>query len=64
MGIQLSQGLSFPLTAVKYIEKLQDFSKSKVDEDDQDRRWLSLDGFVLATCACFMIFVDDVGHDC
>lgn len=50
---------------MKNIEKLQDFSKSKDDDDDQDRHWFGLDGFVLAiSCACFVIFVDGVGHDC
>ncbi|KAF3447221.1 hypothetical protein FNV43_RR12401 [Rhamnella rubrinervis] len=58
-GVQLAQGL---LTAVKYAEELQDFSKSK--DDDQDRLWLGLDGLVLAiSCACFVILVDGVGHD-
>ncbi|KAJ0603323.1 putative molybdate transporter [Helianthus annuus] len=43
-GIQLAQGLSFAMTAVKYIRKVQDFSKSKAkgnrdwmgDEDENE----------------------------
>ncbi|KAJ0775804.1 putative molybdate transporter [Helianthus annuus] len=36
-GIQLAQGLSFAMTAVKYIRKVQDFSKSKAKGN---RDWL------------------------
>jgi hypothetical protein len=50
-GIQLAQGLSFALTAIKYIRKIQDFSKSK---GKGDRPWLGFDGLVLAIIsACF-----------
>ncbi|RVW53990.1 Molybdate transporter 1 [Vitis vinifera] len=34
-GVQLSQGLSFAMTAVKYIRKEQDFSKSKSGEESR-----------------------------
>ncbi|EOY31344.1 Sulfate transporter, putative [Theobroma cacao] len=60
-GIQLSQGLSFAMTAVKYIRNVQDFSKSK---SKGDRHWLGLDGLVLAiVCACFIIVVNGAGEE-
>uniref|UniRef100_A0A7N2N4P3 Molybdate transporter 1 n=1 Tax=Quercus lobata TaxID=97700 RepID=A0A7N2N4P3_QUELO len=60
-GIQLAQGLSFALTAVKYIRKIQDFSKSKAKAD---RPWLGLDGLVLAIiCACFIIVINGAGEE-
>ncbi|XP_041020858.1 molybdate transporter 1-like [Juglans microcarpa x Juglans regia] len=58
-GIQLAQGLSFTLTAVKYIRKVQDFSKSI-----GERPWLGLDGMVLAiVCACFIAIVNGAGDE-
>lgn len=64
-GVQLAQGLSFAFTAIVYIEKMQDFSKSSESIDDHyDRHWLGLDGLVLAiSCACFVLYVDGVGND-
>ncbi|KAK4786150.1 hypothetical protein SAY86_002839 [Trapa natans] len=60
-GIQLAQGLSFAMTAVKYIRKVQDFSKSK---STSDRHWLGLDGLVLAVvCACFIVIVNGAGQE-
>ncbi|XVE71590.1 hypothetical protein DITRI_Ditri10aG0163800 [Diplodiscus trichospermus] len=60
-GIQLSQGLSFAMSAVKYIRKVQDFSKSK---SKGDRHWLGLDGLILAiVCACFIIVVNGAGEE-
>ncbi|KAI3977337.1 hypothetical protein MKX01_000250 [Papaver californicum] len=60
-GIQLSQGLSFALTSVKYIRKNQNFSKGKAGVD---RQWLGLDGLVLAlVCACFIIIVNGAGEE-
>uniref|UniRef100_A0A6N2LA85 SLC26A/SulP transporter domain-containing protein n=1 Tax=Salix viminalis TaxID=40686 RepID=A0A6N2LA85_SALVM len=60
-GIQLSQGLSFAMSAVKYIRTVQDFSKSK---SGGDRHWLGLDGLVLAiVCACFIIVVNGGGEE-
>lgn len=44
-GIQLSQGLSFAITAVKYVMKEQNFSKDKATGN---RPWLGLDGLLLA----------------
>ncbi|XP_010042116.2 molybdate transporter 1-like [Eucalyptus grandis] len=60
-GIQLSQGLSFAMTAVKYIRKVQDFSKSK---SPGNRHWLGLDGLVLAiVCACFIVVINGAGEE-
>jgi hypothetical protein len=60
-GVQLAQGLSFALTAVKYIRKVQDFSKSKAGHN---RPWLGLDGLVLAiVCACFIVIVNGAGQE-
>ena len=60
-GIHLAQGLSIALTAVKYIRKIQDFSKSKAKGD---RPWLGFDGLVLAIiCACFIIVINGAGEE-
>ncbi|XP_050265920.1 molybdate transporter 1-like [Quercus robur] len=60
-GIQLAQGLSFALTAVKYVRKVQNFSNSK---SMADRPWLGLDGLVLAiVCACFIVIVNGAGEE-
>ncbi|KAH7846590.1 hypothetical protein Vadar_015786 [Vaccinium darrowii] len=60
-GIQLAQGLSFAMTAVKYMRNVQDFSKSK---SIGQRHWLGLDGLVLALiCAIFIIIVNGAGDD-
>ncbi|XWS27144.1 hypothetical protein CRYUN_Cryun26dG0090700 [Craigia yunnanensis] len=54
-GIQLTQGLSFAGTAVKYIRKVQDFSKSK---SKGNKHWLGMDGLILAiVCACFPLLL-------
>ncbi|GAB4837381.1 TATA-binding protein-associated factor mot1 [Ancistrocladus abbreviatus] len=59
-GIQLSQGLSFAMSAVNYIKKEQDFAKSKAGPN---RHWLGLDGLLLAIiCACFIIIVNGAGE--
>ncbi|PWA35509.1 molybdate transporter 1 [Artemisia annua] len=58
-GIQLAQGLNFAMTAVKYVRKVQDFSKSK---SKGNRDWLGLDGLVLAiVCICFITIVNGAG---
>ncbi|XP_061346250.1 molybdate transporter 1-like [Gastrolobium bilobum] len=58
-GIQLAQGLSFALTAVKYVRKVQDLPKSKSLED---RHWFGFDGLVLAiVCVCFIVIVNGAG---
>ncbi|KAK6162133.1 hypothetical protein DH2020_001974 [Rehmannia glutinosa] len=60
-GIQLAQGLSFAMTAVKYIRKVQNFAKSKAAGD---RPWMGLDGLLLALiCACFIIIVNGSGDE-
>ncbi|KAL4585258.1 hypothetical protein LXL04_009874 [Taraxacum kok-saghyz] len=60
-GIQLAQGLSFAMTAVKYIRKVQDFSTSK---SKGNRHWLGLDGLLLAIiCVCFITLVNGAGHE-
>ncbi|CAJ2654940.1 unnamed protein product [Trifolium pratense] len=59
-GIQLAQGLSFALTAVKYVRKVQDLPKSKALGE---RPWFGLDGLVLAIfCACFILIVNGAGE--
>ncbi|GAU15130.1 hypothetical protein TSUD_08680, partial [Trifolium subterraneum] len=59
-GIQLAQGLSFALTAVKYVRKVQDLPKSK---SVGQRPWFGLDGLVLAiVCACFIVIVNGAGE--
>ncbi|KAJ0248208.1 Molybdate transporter 1 [Hirschfeldia incana] len=59
-GIQLSQGLAFAMSAVKYIRKEQNFSKSK---SVGDRPWLGLDGLVLAlVCVLFIVLVNGDGE--
>ncbi|XP_054789269.1 molybdate transporter 1-like [Prosopis cineraria] len=59
-GIQLAQGLSFALTAVKYVRKIQDLPKSK---SSGNRGWLGLDGLVLAlVCVCFIVIVNGAGE--
>ncbi|XP_058728598.1 molybdate transporter 1-like [Vicia villosa] len=58
-GIQLAQGLSFALTAVKYVRKVQDLPKSKALGP---RPWFGLDGLVLAiVCVCFIVIVNGAG---
>lgn len=60
-GIQLAQGLSFAMTAVKYVRKIQDLPKSKTKGD---RPWLGLDGLVLAiVCASFIVVVNGAGDE-
>jgi len=59
-GIQLAQGLSFALTAVKYVRKMQDLPKSKALGQ---RPWFGLDGLVLAiVCVCFIVIVNGAGE--
>ncbi|KAK4345693.1 hypothetical protein RND71_035869 [Anisodus tanguticus] len=59
-GIQLAQGLSFAMTAVKYIKNVQDLGKSK---SKGERDWLGLDGLLLALiCAIFILIVNGAGE--
>ena len=60
-GVQLSQGLSFAMTAVKYIKKEQNFSKAK---SMGERHWVGLDGLLLAlVCAGFIVVVNGAGEE-
>ncbi|POO03761.1 Molybdate transporter [Trema orientale] len=60
-GIQLAQGLSFALTAVRYVRNVQDLPKSK---STGIRPWLGLDGLVLAiVCAGFIVVVNGAGEE-
>eukprot|EP00268_Persea_americana_P055279 TRINITY_DN6413_c1_g1_i1.p1 TRINITY_DN6413_c1_g1~~TRINITY_DN6413_c1_g1_i1.p1 ORF type:complete len:489 (+),score=72.82 TRINITY_DN6413_c1_g1_i1:48-1469(+) len=60
-GVQLSQGLSFAFSAVKYIRYNQDFSTGK---SSGARPWLGLDGVVLAlSAAAFIVLVTGSGSD-
>ncbi|KMZ71620.1 Sulfate transporter [Zostera marina] len=61
-GIQLAQGLSFAITAVKYVKNEQDLAKNK---SMGDRSWLGLDGLLLAiVAACFIVVVNGAGEEC
>lgn len=60
-GIQLAQGLSFALTAVKYVRKVQDLPKSASLEK---RHWLGFDGLILAiVCVCFIVIINGADED-
>ncbi|XP_039117301.1 molybdate transporter 2 [Dioscorea cayenensis subsp. rotundata] len=62
-GVQLSQGLAFAFTAIKYIRYNQNFSSSKTSSSDT-RPWLGLDGLILAISALlFIILVTGSGDD-
>jgi hypothetical protein len=59
-GIQLAQGLTFAMTAVKYILNDQNFSKNKAGGH---REWVGLDGKLLAVLAfCFVVLVSGSGE--
>ncbi|CAK9174675.1 unnamed protein product [Ilex paraguariensis] len=59
-GVQLSQGLSFAFTAIKYIRYNQDFTTSK---STTARSWLGLDGLILALVALsFLILTTGSGE--
>lgn len=60
-GVQLSQGLSFAFSAIKYVRYEQDFTTSKSGDP---RPWLGLDGLVLALSALlFIILTSGSGDD-
>ncbi|XP_010938513.1 molybdate transporter 1-like [Elaeis guineensis] len=60
-GIQLSQGLSFAMTAVKYIRNDQDLAKGK---SLGQRSWLGLDGLLLAIIATiFIVVINGAGEE-
>lgn len=59
-GIQLAQGLTFAIAAVKYMLYDQNFAKGKMGGD---RAWLGLDSKLLAIVAlCFIILVSGAGE--
>ncbi|WOK98378.1 hypothetical protein Cni_G07089 [Canna indica] len=59
-GIQLGQGLSFAMTAVKYVRYKQDLAKGK---SLGQRPWLGLDGLILAIVATiFIVIVNGAGE--
>lgn len=61
-GIQLSQGLSFAFSAIKYIRYNQDFSVTTASKSTSPRSWFGLDGLVLALIALiFLIFTTGDG---
>ncbi|KAF1858667.1 hypothetical protein Lal_00044700 [Lupinus albus] len=63
-GIQLAQGLSFALTAVKYVRKMQNLNLPKSKTIGHNRHWLGLDGLVLAiVCICFIVIVNGAGDE-
>ncbi|GJN18236.1 hypothetical protein PR202_gb05376 [Eleusine coracana subsp. coracana] len=63
-GVQLSQGLSFVFTAVKYVRYVQDFSQSSSASTAVQRPLLGADGLVLALAALlFIILATGSGDD-
>lgn len=63
-GVQLSQGLSFAFTAVKYIRYDQDFSRSSSASTSVERPLLGLDGLLLALAALlFILLATGAGDD-
>ncbi|OVA06541.1 sulfate transporter [Macleaya cordata] len=60
-GVQLSQGLSFAFSAIKYIRYNQNFSTGK---SGSPRPWLGLDGLILSLSALlFIILVTGSGDE-
>ncbi|XP_027125859.1 molybdate transporter 2 [Coffea eugenioides] len=61
-GVQLSQGLSFAFSAIKYIRYDQDFSTTTSSKSTSPRSLLGLDGLVLALfCLLFLILTTGDG---
>ncbi|KAK4837514.1 hypothetical protein QYF36_006093 [Acer negundo] len=54
-GVQLSQGLSFAFSAIKYIRYDQDFVTSTKTSATTPRPWLGLDGLLLAISAVLFL---------
>lgn len=60
-GVQLSQGLSFAFSAIKYIRYQQNLATSK---SGPPRPWLGLDGLVVALAAvAFLVLTTGAGVD-
>ncbi|KAK4413897.1 Molybdate transporter 2 [Sesamum alatum] len=61
-GVQLSQGLAFAFSAIKYIRYNQDFTKTTATKTTDPRPWLGLDGLVLAlVCLLFLVLTTGDG---
>ncbi|KAL2234734.1 UNVERIFIED_CONTAM: Molybdate transporter 2 [Sesamum indicum] len=61
-GVQVSQGLAFAFSAIKYIRYNQDFTKTTATKTTDPRPWLGLDGLVLAlVCLLFLILATGDG---
>lgn len=59
-GVQLSQGLSFAFTAIKYVRYEQDFA---ANEQGGARSWLGLDGLIVAlTAIVFLVITTGSGE--
>ncbi|XP_051119181.1 molybdate transporter 2 [Andrographis paniculata] len=56
-GIQLSQGLSFAFSAIKYIRYDQDFTATTKTKTTDPRPWLGLDGLILALTALLFLIL-------
>ncbi|KAK9149758.1 hypothetical protein Scep_008515 [Stephania cephalantha] len=59
-GVQLSQGLSFAFSAIKYVRNNQDFITGK---SGSPRPWLALDGLLLALAALLFILLSTGSGD-
>nr|XP_043614496.1 molybdate transporter 2 [Erigeron canadensis] len=53
-GVQLSQGLSFAFTAIKYVRYNQDFAANKQGDA---RSWIGLDGLIVALSAIVFLII-------
>lgn len=56
-GVQLSQGLSFAFSAIRYIRYNQDFSVTTATKTTSPRSWLGLDGLILALSALLFLIL-------
>ncbi|KAI5660544.1 hypothetical protein M9H77_29337 [Catharanthus roseus] len=56
-GVQLSQGLAFAFSAIKYIRYNQDFSTTTASKTTNPRSWLGLDGLILALVALLFLIL-------
>ncbi|KAJ4787904.1 Molybdate transporter 2 [Rhynchospora pubera] len=62
-GIQLSQGLAFAFSAIKYIRYDQDFTASTSSSSSSPRSWLGLDGIILALVALLFLVISTGSGD-
>ncbi|CAH9094745.1 unnamed protein product [Cuscuta epithymum] len=61
-GVQLSQGLSFAFSAIKYVRYNQNFTSTSASSSTP-RPWLGFDGLILALiCLSFIILVTGSGE--